>query len=70
MTLVMFNPGPAARIALLGGRTSCRLDVCYFRTYHGWKQADGTMQMFPDRVRLVARRSEGQKGVLHFPVVV
>jgi len=70
MTLVMFNPGPAAKIALLGGRTSRRFDVCYFRTYHGWKQADGTVQMFQDRVSLVAQRSEGQKGVPHLPVVV
>lgn len=42
MTLVMFNRGPAAKIALLGRRTSHRSDVCYFRTYHGWKQAGGT----------------------------
>lgn len=70
MTLVMFNPGPAAKIALLGRRTSHRSDVCYFRTYYGWKQADGPVQMFPDCLSLVTQRSQSQKEVPYsIPVV-
>lgn len=70
MTLVMFNPGPAAKIALLGRRTSHRSDVCYFRTYYGWKQADGPVQMFPDCLSLVIQRSQSQKEVPHLMTVV
>lgn len=67
MTLVMFNPGPAAKIALLGRGTSHSSDVCYFRTYHGWKQAGGTCSQ--NIKAWLHSDHKGRREVPHLPAV-